>query len=96
MIDIRTNCENCNTALPPNSEEAMICAFECTFCANCVESILRNVCPNCGGGFEKRPILRQKYLSKYPVSDKHILKPIDHEKFNHLLVQLKDIKPSER
>lgn len=96
MIEIRTNCENCNTALPPNSEEAMICAFECTFCANCVESSLHNVCPNCGGGFEKRPILRQKYLSKYPPSDKHILKPIDHEKFNDFLSSLKDIKPSDR
>ena len=67
MIEIRTNCENCNTKLPANSEEAMICAFECTFCTACVESILQNVCPNCGGGFEKRPILPNKYLSKYPV-----------------------------
>lgn len=96
MIEIRTNCENCNTDLPPNSEEAMICAFECTFCTNCVTAILHNVCPNCGGGFEKRPILRQKYLSKYPPSNKHILKPIDKEKFNQLLTSLKGVKPSDR
>ena len=96
MIEIRTNCENCNTDLPPNSEEAMICAFECTFCVACVESILHNVCPNCGGGFEKRPILRQTYLSKYPPSNKHILKPVDNDKFASILAALKDIKPSER
>jgi len=96
MLEIRTNCENCNTTLAPNSEEAMICAFTCTFCSNCVETILHNVCPNCGGGFEKRPVLRKKYLSKYPPSDKHIFKPIDKEKFQHKLDKLKDVKPSER
>ena len=96
MIEIRTNCENCNNALPPNSDRAMICAFECTFCVNCVDSILHNVCPNCGGGFQKRPILRQKYLSKYPPSDQHIFKPVDKVKFNRLLIALKDIKPSDR
>lgn len=96
MIEIRTNCENCNKQLPPNSEEAMICAFECTFCATCVESILQNVCPNCGGGFEKRPILRSEYLSKYPVSGKRILNPIDQSKFQEKLDRFKHIKPSER
>ena len=34
----------------------MICTFECTFCETCVEEVLRNVCPNCGGGFTPRPI----------------------------------------
>ncbi len=34
----------------------MICTYECTFCSDCVTNILHNVCPNCGGGFEKRPI----------------------------------------
>ncbi|MGB0862630.1 MAG: DUF1272 domain-containing protein [Saprospiraceae bacterium] len=96
MIEIRTNCENCNTSLPPNSEEAMICAFECTFCRDCVETILQNVCPNCGGGFENRPVLRNEYLSKYPASDKKIFKPIDKEKFQEQLKRFKDIKPSER
>ena len=81
MIEIRTSCENCDKQLLPNSEDAMICVFECTFCKECVDSILQNVCPNCGGGFEKRPILRSEYLSKYPPSDKRIFKPIDIEKF---------------
>ena len=96
MIEIRTNCENCNTPLPPNSEEAMICAFECTFCKKCVETILQNVCPNCSGGFEKRPILRNEYLSKYPPSDKKIFKPVDMEQFQQNLNKFKGIKPSER
>jgi hypothetical protein len=96
MIEIRTNCENCNRSLLPNSEEAMICAFECTFCRNCVETILHNVCPNCLGGFEKRPILRSKYLEKYPPSKNKIYKPIDMQKFEQQLKLFRDIKPSER
>ena len=96
MIEIRTNCENCNTSLPANSEEAMICAFECTFCKTCVETILQNVCPNCSGGFEKRPILPKKYLIKYPPPEKIIFKPIDKEGFLIKLNTYKNIKPSER
>ncbi len=96
MIEIRTNCENCNTSLPPNSEEAMICAFECTFCETCIKTILQNVCPNCGGGFEKRPILRKEYLSKYPASNKNIFKPIDKPEFQRMLEKYKNILPSER
>ena len=55
MLELRPTCENCNKALPPNSTEARICTYECTFCAACVEK-LENVCPNCGGGFVPRPI----------------------------------------
>lgn len=96
MVEIRTNCENCNISLPPNSEEAMICGFECTFCKTCVDSILQNVCPNCSGGFEKRPILPKKYLLKYPPSDKKIFKPIDTSEFQKTLEKFKNVKPSER
>jgi hypothetical protein len=96
MIEIRTNCENCNTPLPPNSEEAMLCAFECTFCSACVETLLHNVCPNCGGGFEKRPILPKEYLIKYPPSGKKIFKPVDEKAFLEILMKNKNIKPSER
>jgi len=56
MLELRPTCENCNTALPPHSTEAMICTFECTFCRRCVKEVLENVCPNCGGGFCPRPI----------------------------------------
>ena len=53
--------------------------FECTYCQDCVENILQKVCPNCGGGFERRPIRPKKLLEKYPVSTKVIHKPVDVE-----------------
>jgi uncharacterized protein len=55
-LQLRPNCEYCDKDLPPNATDARICTFECTFCADCVETKLYNVCPNCGGGFERRPI----------------------------------------
>lgn len=56
MLELRPNCEYCDADLPPTSPEARICAYECTFCADCVDERLSNVCPNCGGGFVQRPI----------------------------------------
>lgn len=68
MLKIKTSCEGCNADLPNESEDAMICSFECTFCKKCVEEELKNMCPNCGGTFEKRPIrpklLNEMYLAK--------------------------------
>jgi hypothetical protein len=55
-LELRPNCEYCDKDLPPHSVEARICTYECTFCADCVEHKLHNVCPNCGGGFERRPV----------------------------------------
>ena len=55
-LELRPNCEYCDRDLPPASLEARICSYECTFCADCVERHLSNVCPNCGGGFAPRPI----------------------------------------
>jgi hypothetical protein len=49
MLEIRPICENCGKNLPNESTEAMICSFECTYCEDCVNAILYNVCPNCGG-----------------------------------------------
>jgi hypothetical protein len=56
MLELRPSCEACGKALPPNAADAMICTYECTFCADCVLNVLGNVCPNCGGNFERRPI----------------------------------------
>lgn len=56
MLELRPNCECCDKDLAPESTEAYICSYECTFCISCVENILLNVCPNCGGGFAARPI----------------------------------------
>lgn len=55
-LELRPNCEYCDRDLPPESTEARICSYECTFCADCVADVLRNVCPNCGGGLAPRPI----------------------------------------
>lgn len=56
MLELRPNCEACDVDLPPSSPDACICSYECTFCRNCVETLLNNVCPNCGGGLAARPI----------------------------------------
>jgi hypothetical protein len=56
MLELRPNCEGCDKDLPPDAADARICSYECTFCADCVETLLSNVCPNCGGGFTARPI----------------------------------------
>lgn len=56
MLEVRPNCEYCDKDLPANAVDARICSYECTFCAECVERHLHNVCPNCGGGFERRPV----------------------------------------
>ncbi len=76
MLELRPCCENCGKDLPYNSTEAMICSFECTFCKECTENVLRNKCPNCGGGFERRPIRPEAMGLKYPASDKWVYKPI--------------------
>jgi hypothetical protein len=55
-LELRPNCEMCDVDLPPNAQNARICTYECTFCADCVDRVLLNVCPNCGGGFAPRPI----------------------------------------
>ncbi|HEV8502854.1 MAG TPA: DUF1272 domain-containing protein [Casimicrobiaceae bacterium] len=83
MLELRPTCENCGKALPPASREARICTYECTFCAACVDEILDNVCPNCGGGFEPRPIRPatnwkgDNYLGKDPPGDKPRHRPVD-------------------
>jgi uncharacterized protein len=55
-LELRPNCEYCDKDLPANATDARICSYECTFCAACVDGVLSNVCPNCGGGFAPRPI----------------------------------------
>jgi uncharacterized protein len=56
MLELRPNCELCDVDLPPEAANARICTYECTFCADCVENVLHDVCPNCGGAFQPRPI----------------------------------------
>ncbi len=56
LLQLRPNCEYCDKDLPPQAADACICSYECTFCSDCACGTLRNVCPNCGGGFVPRPI----------------------------------------
>lgn len=76
MLELRPSCENCKKPLPPESMEAQICTYECTFCSDCVENILKSICPNCGGNFVSRPIRPTKCLIKDPASKKVVYKPI--------------------
>ena len=75
MLELRPTCENCNKALPPDSLEARICTFECTFCAACAETRLNFICPNCGGELVRRPVRPAAKLAKYPASKLRVLKP---------------------
>jgi hypothetical protein len=75
MLELRPTCECCNRDLAPDSREARICTYECTFCATCVETILKDVCPNCGGNFAPRPIRTEARLLKHPPSTQRIFKP---------------------
>lgn len=79
MLERRPTCEHCNKSLPHDSSEAMICTFECTYCKECVKNVLQHVCPNCGGGFENRPIRPNELLQKHPVSAKIVHKPVNVE-----------------
>ena len=95
MLDLRPSCERCDRDLPPASTEAMICAFECTFCAPCVTDVLENVCPNCGGGFSPRPIRPKDALVKYPASTKRVVKPVN-PRHADLLARYRDLPPEQR
>lgn len=72
MLELRPNCECCDKDLPPESTEAMICTYECTFCADCAENVLNQTCPNCGGNFSPRPIRPMGMLQKHPASTKRV------------------------
>lgn len=102
MLELRPTCEHCNKDLPPNSTEAMICSYECTFCQQCVDEVLDNVCPNCGGGFCKRPIRpnhnlkNNNFLGKHPASTQLIHKPVDTEAHRNFSLTIKNIPPKER
>ena len=75
MLELRPNCECCDRDLPPDSVAAMICTYECTFCADCVENRLHGRCPNCGGNFQPRPIRPAHLLQRDPPSQGRVLNP---------------------
>jgi hypothetical protein len=75
MLQLRPGCECCDKDLPPDSTEARICSFECTFCTSCAEGTLAGHCPNCGGELVARPRRPASKLAKFPASTDRILTP---------------------
>ena len=102
MLEIRPNCENCDIDLPPESENACICSYECTFCKSCVDNVLKNVCPNCGGGFVPRPIrpltaYRDNTSREYQkASTKRVHTPYSRQQLSDFSVSLNGINPIDR
>jgi hypothetical protein len=101
LLELRPTCENCNKALPPDSAEARICSYECTFCAACVQR-LQNVCPNCGGGFEPRPVRPSRdwkggaFLGTHPASTKAKHRPVDFAIHERFAKEIATIAPGKR
>ncbi len=75
MLLLKPNCECCDADLPPDSRDAMICSFECTFCKGCAEGVLKGRCPNCAGELIRRPIRPAAALAKFPPSRERYFKP---------------------
>lgn len=74
MLQLRPGCECCDRDLPPDSPEARICSFECTFCRACAEGVLGGRCPNCGGELVPRPRRPPEKLATYPASTERIVR----------------------
>jgi hypothetical protein len=76
MLKLKPNCECCNRDLPPDSRDALICSFECTFCVDCARDRLPGGrCPNCGGELVSRPLRPAEKLIAYPASIERVYKP---------------------
>ncbi len=75
MLELRPNCECCDRDLPPDSVDARICTFECTFCVDCAETHLKGACPNCAGELLQRPRRPAAKLANNPASTERVLKP---------------------
>ncbi|MCC6497793.1 MAG: DUF1272 domain-containing protein [Propionibacteriaceae bacterium] len=75
MLELRPNCECCGTDLGPEASDAMICTFECTWCADCADRCLGGVCPNCGGNLRPRPVRPPAALASHPASSRRVVQP---------------------
>jgi hypothetical protein len=102
MLELRPNCELCDRDLPPDSNAACICSYECTFCRNCVSEVLENVCPNCGGGFSPRPIRPRGAhrdgvsLEHHPASTRRVHTRYSREQIQDFAATAKNIAPDLR
>lgn len=75
MLQLRPGCECCDKDLAPDADDARICSFECTFCADCADTRLAGLCPNCGGELVARPRRPAAKLAKFPASTERVFKP---------------------
>lgn len=102
MLKLKPNCECCNKDLPPAATDAMICSYECTFCRECNDSVLLNVCPNCGGGLSPRPIRPKKAYRKgvsledQPASTEAVHSKFSQQEMTQFAQKLKDVPPHLR
>lgn len=102
MLELRPNCEFCDKDLPADAGDAMICSYECTFCADCVQHHLSNVCPNCGGGFQPRPIRPATAwrdgvsLAHHPAASARSELKFTREALATHIARLADVPPEER
>lgn len=104
MLELRPNCEWCGCDLPPDSQDARICSYECTYCAKCVEEVLHNVCATCGGGLVPRPIrpstnLRPEKklgLGFHPASSERVTSGWSREEIDAFSAIWKDVPPHKR
>ena len=104
MLELRPNCELCDRDMRPDSADARICSYECTYCVGCVETVLQNVCPTCGGGFAPRPIRprsawrpTQRLGLRYdPPSTVRRHTPFTLDDIKEHVDRIKDLAPEER
>ena len=102
MLDLRPNCELCDVDLPPDSPDARICTYECTFCASCVETVLHDVCPNCGGNFQPRPIRPARAwregtgLENDPAGTRRRRTRYTSDEVEALSLELRNVPPAQR
>jgi hypothetical protein len=75
MLLLKPNCECCDRDLPPDSVDARICSFECTFCVSCASGALAGICPNCGGELVRRPARARALLDRHPASSERVHRP---------------------
>jgi hypothetical protein len=101
-LQLRPTCEHCSKPLPPDSLEAMICTFECTFCRTCVEQVIGNVCPNCGGGFCPRPIRPKtnwkddNFLGARPATTVVTCSPVNRTAHDTFSAPIRKVAPEKR
>ena len=88
----------------PLAADARICSYECTYCADCAQTVLHNVCPTCGGGFVPRPIRPKTAfrpdlklgLVNHPAGTRRHYYKFTAEDIQAHVARIKDMPPDER